>query len=245
MPQSQSAPHRTSTALVLFCRRPAHGIGKQRLARALGTARALAIATALLDCALEDLAAWPGAPVISPACQEDLAWAEGLIDRPKWLLPQPEGNLGQRLRHVDAETRRLGFDRVLFIGSDAPSLQPDNLIAAGDALADADVVLIPAVDGGVALMGSRIPWPDLAGLPWSEATLAEALEQECRANDRSVIRLAASYDVDEVSDLARAEEALRDDARPARERLRLLIRACNAIQPSAERCDAGHRAGAQ
>jgi hypothetical protein len=231
---------------VLFCRRPAPGIGKQRLARTLGNACALAIARALLECALEDVADWPGALVISPACQEDLGWAGGLTARPKWLIPQPEGNLGQRLRQVDAETRRLGFDRVLFIGSDAPSLQLGDLLAAGDALAGADVVLIPAADGGVVLMGSRTAWPDLAGLPWSESALADALVRECRADGCSVVRLASSYDIDEVSDLAKALEALGNDVRPARRRLRLLlIQACDAIRPSAEQCGAEHRAGAR
>lgn len=246
MPQSQSVSGRTSAALVLFCRRPAPGIGKQRLAQALGNARALTIAGALLECALEDVADWPGALVISPACQADLAWADGLIARPKWLLPQKEGNLGERLREVDAGTRRLGFDRVLFIGSDAPSLQLADLLAAGDVLAEADVVLIPAADGGVVLMGSRTPWPDLAALPWSEPTLADALERQCRANGWTVVRLASSYDIDEVSDLAKAVDALRSDARPARKRLGvLLVRACEAIQPTPEQCGAEHRAGAR
>jgi uncharacterized protein len=244
MPQSQSVSGRTSAALVLFCRRPAPGLGKQRLARALGETTALAIATALLECALEDVADWPGALIISPACQEDLGWAEALIARPKQLIPQPEGNLGQRLRQVDAETRRLGFDRVLFIGSDAPSLQLGDLLAAADALAEADAVLIPAADGGVTLMGSRTAWPDLAGLPWSEAALADALERQCRAKGRTVVRLGSSYDIDEVSDLARAVQALADDLRPARKRLRLLlVQACDAIHPAGGPCGAERQAG--
>lgn len=244
MLESQSTPGRTSAALVLFCRRPAHGVGKQRLARTLGEARALAIATALLECALEDVVEWPGALVISPACPEDLAWAGGLVTRPKRLILQPEGNLGQRLRQVDAETRRLGFDRVLFIGSDAPSLQLGDLLAAADALAEADVVLIPAADGGVALMASRTAWPDLAGLPWSEASLADELERECRAEGRRVVRLASTYDIDEESDLPRAIRALADDVRPARKRLRLLlVQASHAIQLSAGQHGAERQAG--
>jgi uncharacterized protein len=226
---------RTSAALVLFCRRPAPGIGKQRLARKLGRKRALAVATALLDCALEDVADWPGPVVISPARHEDLEWAKGLTARAKWVIPQRAGNLGQRLRQVDAETRRRGLEQLLFIGSDAPSLRLGDLLAAGDALAEADVVLIPATDGGVALMGSRAPWPDLAGLPWSEPALADALERECRDNGCSVVRLPSSYDIDEVSALARAVEALEGDVRPARRRLRsLLIDACGVIAPSGE-----------
>ena len=244
MPQSVSL--RKSTALVLFCRRPALGIGKQRLARMLGSKRALAVATALLECALEDAADWPGALVISPACPEDLGWAAGLVARPKWLIPQYAGNLGQRLRQVDAATRRLGFDQVLFMGSDAPSLQPKDLLAAGSALAQADVVLIPAADGGVALMGSRVPWPDLAGLPWSEPSLADALERECGANGCSVVRLPSTYDIDEVSDLEKGVQALESDLRPARRRLRsLLIQECRVIQPSTWDCGAEHREGAR
>lgn len=244
MPQPLSVPSRTSAALVLFCRRPAPGVGKQRLARALGQARALAIAAALLECALEDIADWPGGLVISPACQEDVRWAEGLIARPKWSIPQPRGNLGHRLRQVDVETRRFGFDRVLFIGSDAPSLQPGDLLAADSALAEADVVLIPAADGGVVLMGSRTPWPDLVDLPWSESTLADALERGCRAAGLTVVRLASSYDLDEIWDMARAVQALADDVRPARKQLRLLlIQACDAIQLPVGRCGAEQQAG--
>jgi len=58
--------------------------------------------------------------------------------------------------------RALGHERVLFIGSDAPSLTVSDLLAAHTALDTADVVLAPARDGGVTLMGSRLAWPDLA-----------------------------------------------------------------------------------
>jgi len=57
-------------------------------------------------------------------------------------------------------------------------------------------------------MGSRLPWPDLALLPWSEPTLGEALEECCRSHARSVTRLPDSYDVDEPSDLLTARHAL-------------------------------------
>ena len=72
-------------------------------------------------------------------------------------------------------------------------------------------------------MGSRLPWPDLAPLPWSEPTLARALEECCRDHARSVTRLADSYDVDEVSDLPTARCALAADDRPARRRLHELL----------------------
>jgi rSAM/selenodomain-associated transferase 1 len=209
--------------LVVFCRRPRLGEGKQRLARELGAAHALAIAQALLECALEDALAWPGGLVIAPENPAEARWAQGLLERAASVQPQPPGNLGERLNAVDRAVRAAGHERVLYIGSDAPSLTLSDLRAAQAALDGSDVVLVPAQDGGVTLMGSRRAWPDLAPLPWSEPTLGEMLEECCRSHGRSVTRLAESYDVDEVSDLGRARRALAADDRPARRRLHELL----------------------
>ena len=207
---------------MVFCRRPRLGEGKRRLARALGAPRTLAIAQALLECALEDASAWPGALVIAPENPAEASWAHGLLERAS-VQAQPPGNLGERLNAVDAAVRALGHERVLFIGSDAPSLTLSDLSAAHAALDASDVVLVPARDGGVTLMGSRLAWPDLAPLPWSEPTLGEALEECCRSHARSVMRLPDSYDVDELSDLLTARHALAADPRPARRRLHELL----------------------
>ena len=213
----------SGAVLVVFCRRPQIGRGKQRLARALGAADALAIAQALLECALEDALAWPGGLVIAPENPTEARWAQGLLEREASVQPQPRGNLGERLNAVDGAVRALGHERVLFIGSDAPSLTLSDLLAAQAELDRSDVVLVPARDGGVTLMGSRLAWPDLAPLPWSAPTLAQGLEACCRSHARSVTRLPDSYDVDEVSDLGIARRALADDNRPARRRLHELL----------------------
>ena len=208
---------------MVFCRRPRLGEGKRRLARALGAPQALAIAQALLECALEDALAWPGGLVIAPENPAEARWAQGLLERAASVQPQPPGNLGERLNAVDRAVRAAGHERVLFIGSDAPSLTLADLLAAQAELDRSDVVLVPARDGGVTLMGSRRAWPDLAPLPWSEPTLGEALEECCRSHARSVTRLPDSYDVDEPSDLLTARHALAADPRPARRRLHELL----------------------
>lgn len=230
MPDSTSL---RACALVLFCRRPLPGSGKRRLARDLGEAGAFALGRALLECALEDAAAWPGRLVVSPARAGDAAWAEGLLGRPKWVLPQPDGNLGQRINAIDTAVRERRCNRVLFIGSDSPSMQLDDLETAAAVLEYVDIVLIPAADGGVTLMGSRVGWPPLSDLPWSESALGGALERCCRAAGLSVERLSPSFDIDQVSDLPLALEALAHDARPARRRLNELLTALT--RPAAAR----------
>ena len=72
-------------------------------------------------------------------------------------------------------------------------------------------------------MGSRVRWPDLAGLPWSKAGLGEALAQLCRGAGLGVALLEGSYDVDEPADCLLAIERLAHDERPARRRLRALL----------------------
>lgn len=212
--------------LVVFCRRPAPGVGKQRLAAGVGREAAHAVAEALLACTLEDLRDWGGPIVLAPAEAQDRAWAQALLGARVQVLPQPAGNLGERLAAVDRELRAHGAQRLLFIGTDAPALPAGCFADAAAALERADVVLAPARDGGVTLMGSRRPWPPLAALPWSTAALGQALESACRARGDSIVRLAESSDVDELADLDWLRSALAADPRAARRELwRLAARA--------------------
>jgi uncharacterized protein len=214
--------------LVLFCRRPSVQTGKQRLAAVIGAERACRVAQALLDCALEDAHIWPGAVVISPADPRDAQWAMQLLDRPVDVVPQPDGGFGERLEQVDRMVRARGATHVVFIGSDAPSLDGHYYAAARAALVEHDFVLGPAAGGGVALMGARVHWSALANLPWSESTLCAVLSAACRDAPASVAMLPMSYDVDTATDLDHAAERLRSDDRPARRRLLELLVAIRA-----------------
>jgi glycosyltransferase A (GT-A) superfamily protein (DUF2064 family) len=215
--------HREAGALAVLLRRPARGAGKRRLARALGDDAALRIGQALLACTLEDAAAWPQDVVLAPALVEDSAWAAGLLAGRAQIQPQPAGNLGERIAGLDAALRAIGYRRLLFIGSDAPAITNAYLLRAEALLGDHDVVLGPALDGGVALMAARVAWPALAALPWSEATLGRELARACRQTGLRVAWLELAFDVDEVPDLQRAAAALASDERPARRRLCALI----------------------
>lgn len=221
----------TEIALVLVCKRPASGIGKQRLAASLGREAANQIAEALLACALEDACDWAGPVVIAPAHPADYAWADSLLPQLQpsvRIQPQATGNLGQRLNVLDRELRSAGLEQLVYIGSDAPALAAADYAAVNDALLHYDTVLTPAEDGGVVLMASCWQWPMLSGLPWSTARLGAALADCCRAAGQSVATLTRGFDVDEQDDLFRLATALRTDRRPARRALHAL--ACDLVQ---------------
>lgn len=212
--------------LVLVCKRPAPGVGKQRLAARLGQEKAFQVQEALLACALEDAADWPGPVVIAPADAEDLGWARSLSithSATVRVVPQTPGNLGQRLNALDQTLRLQGMQHLFFIGSDAPGLLAPDYAAARDALQHADVLLIPAADGGVVLMANREPWPDMSALPWSSDRLGRALQELCSQSGQAVANLEQGYDIDEWDDLFKLIVSLRQDRRPARQKLLNLV----------------------
>lgn len=209
----------TEPALILVCKKPAPGIGKQRLTARLGIETTQKVADALLACALEDACDWPGPVVIAPANVEDVEWARALsapVTSPVTVVPQGTGNLGQRLNALDQTLRAQGMKQLVFIGSDSPGLDSADYATTREALQHADIVLIPARDGGAVLMANRYAWPDLSPLPWSSDQLGAALINACRNARQTVKTLRPGTDVDEMEDLVRLVSLLQRDSRPAR-----------------------------
>ena len=219
----------SKTFLVLFCKRPDRGFGKQRLANDLGEEYAFKLASALLDCALEDVATWPGQLIIAPSSTADLVWARELTDtlalqcHSVEVVAQTAGGLGERLLDIDARLREQGAQKIIYMGSDAPGLQPQHLSSVIQGLSDHDVVLADALDGGVTLMASGCHWPDIVGLPWSTTRLGDELAAKCIATGLSVRRIDGGSDVDTAEDVRKLTSLLRRDQRPARRALMKIV----------------------
>ena len=211
------------TTLVIFCKRPLFGQGKQRIAATLGKGAAYQIACALLNCALEDARSWPGLVVLSPGSESDREWAEDLLLFNYQVVPQCEGNLGLKLNYVDQLLRKQGASRLLFVGTDAPEHTEQCYLQFDQLLQQHDIVLSPAADGGVTAMGGSCPWPRLDSLPWSTPQLGEQLAGACKDSGFQVAFSSAGYDVDTEADLRRLRESLTNDLRPARRQLLQLI----------------------
>ena len=204
--------------LVVICKRPKLHQGKQRLAATLGAEQALILAGGFLQCALEDARDWPGRVVLSPASVDDAEWASSLIEDAE-VYPQSDGNLGQRLMEVDQQLRDAGHDNIVYIGTDSPILDNRHYSAVIQAFNRYPVVLSAASDGGVTIMGNRLPWPQIGSLPWSTEKLGETLKAACEGEGIEVGYILPSYDVDVEEDLRRLADDLQHDSRPARKKL--------------------------
>jgi hypothetical protein len=129
------------------------------------------------------------------------------------LVPQREGNLGARLVELFRQLLARGTEGVLVIDSDTPTLPPEFLRRAVDAIGDPrrDLVLGPSADGGYYLIGLRACRPELfEDMPWSTSeVLAETLARAGRLGLR-VAMLPEWFDVDSGADLARLDASLAD-----------------------------------
>jgi len=125
------------------------------------------------------------------------------------LTPQAGLNLGERLDLVLARCLRAGFQRVVVMDSDSPTLPPAYVAQAFQALADHDVVLGPCDDGGYYLIGLTQPQPRLLReVQMSQPhVLRDTLALAAQAGLR-VALLPAWYDVDTVQELAQLQAEL-------------------------------------
>ena len=197
--------------LYIAAKAPRPGLAKTRLGRAIGDEAAVRLYRAFL----RDLAArfarapFPVGWYVTPAN----AWGElaPLVGCARWrgpILAQGEGDWTARQRALLRGAFERGEQRTILVASDSPQL-PVEVVAEAFALLDHhNVVLGPTSDGGYYLIGMR-GWHDvLAGVRMSTGTVLDEILARAAAAGISTGLVGATFDVDEVADLA----SLRDVA---------------------------------
>jgi rSAM/selenodomain-associated transferase 1 len=90
----------------------------------------------------------------------------GLVPQRVRMFPQGAGDLGARLRGATELVFRRDRGPLIVIGTDAPELGPVHLRFAEHALATGhDACVVPALDGGYALIALARPTPAAFDLP--------------------------------------------------------------------------------
>jgi len=187
--------------LILFAKYPVPGFAKTRLIPALGEAGAAALHRRLTERTVATMlaaAAMYGARMevqYTGADEADFrAWLGGEVA----LVPQPEGDLTDRLIAASRETPHI------FLGADTPDLTAEIVGQAIAALDTHEVVIGPAEDGGYYLIGMRQARPGLlTDMPWStEQVFPETMRRLGAAGIEPAL-LPTLADCDRPEDLAR------------------------------------------
>jgi rSAM/selenodomain-associated transferase 1 len=199
MVDASSAP-----VVAILTRAPSSG-GKTRLFTSLGVPGDPALLTALLLDTADGAAAPTVRRVIAvtpaAACDEVRRLAAS-VD----VMPQPDGNLGDRMRGVMAALFERGAPAVALIGSDLPHLTPATIAESFACVAkDArTLVLGPADDGGYYLIAARRVPRVFDGIEWGSDRVLAQTEAAAARDGFRIRRLAPMSDVDTAADLRSA-----------------------------------------
>lgn len=193
-----------NAAIAVLAKAPIPGFAKTRLIPAIGAHAAAVLQERLTERAVATACAAGVGPVTlwcSPTI--DQASFQDLARRfPILLRQQPDGDLGGRMLGAIAAQN----GPTLVIGTDCPALTVEDLRAAAAALENADVVLIPAEDGGYVLIGTRAVHPDLfSGLAWGTPQVLGQTRARIAALSLKCVELPTLWDVDTDADFARLE----------------------------------------
>jgi rSAM/selenodomain-associated transferase 1 len=189
----------------LFLKSPRSGEAKTRLARDIGAARACAIYRALAEHqAAEIPVGWRVTVYFAPsnAGEEMKIWLAPHLRDGTRFVPQSDGDLGRRLLTAVLGEFDSGSKRVYLIGGDCPALSRDYFYEADQALADNDMVLGPAQDGGYVLLGIKGPHEVLfRDIAWSTPAVLHQTLSAARRQTLSVRLLRPLVDIDDSTTL--------------------------------------------
>lgn len=190
--------------VAILAKAPIPGRVKTRLIPRLGAEGAAGLHRRLVRHTLETAVAATSPAAITLwtglAAPDDAFFAECAEHFGVHLRPQPEGDLGRRMHAALAAMPGSG----LVIGCDCPLLDASLLRRCQAALTTADCVLLPAEDGGYALVGARHADSRLfADIDWSTEHVMTQTRSRIAALGWSLACPAQVWDVDRPVDLER------------------------------------------
>lgn len=190
-------------AVGVFAKAPTPGRVKTRLAADVGDTRATDIYRRMGRTTVEGLRHGPWRLVVwvTPPDAEAFDAVGRWLGDDVELRPQSDGDLGRRMARALEELLEEADEAVL-VGTDIPGIDGDLVDDALSSLADHDLVVGPATDGGYYLIGMSQARPELFhDMAWStDGVLSETLRRADAQNLR-VALLEPRTDVDTVEDL--------------------------------------------
>ncbi len=202
----------TQRVVAIMAKGPIAGRAKTRLIPLLGPEQAAGLYRQMLLDTVDLVAeALDGRGAISIVCPTtaDQVVLQQLV--PAWaqVIAHERGDLMAGLNFGLAYHTGHGCDQVILLDGDSPTLPADYLRAAFDALAEAQVVLGPTLDGGYYLIGACQPQPAL--FSWERldgATVCRQTQARAEAGGARVALLSPWYDVDTAEDFDRLVDEL-------------------------------------
>lgn len=205
------------TAIVVVAKAPVVGKVKTRLCPPLSYEQAANLYKGFLQDTIQ-IALQVKHSAVMAVCpsKDDAAQLSQLLPAQVSYIVQHDAGLTDALLTSFEQCLAMGYQKVLCISSDNPSLPVAYLNEAVLKLDEVEVVLGPSEDGGYYLIGAKASYPTLFNdMTWSiDTVLRETLARADSAKLSSTL-LPLWYDLDTYQELARFIAELSQDATAA------------------------------
>lgn len=195
----------TRNLLIIFAKAPVAGEVNTRLIPDIGVEAATQLQQDLIEQRMQQFAAATEFDVqlwCAPDTQHPI-FQQCASDHGVELRQQQGVDLGARMQHAIA-TGLVSYERVALIGTDAPALEAATVVQAFDELAEHEVVIVPAEDGGYVLIAMRANYDKVfLSVPWGSSRVLTRTRGNIVAQALKYKELATSWDVDTLEDYQR------------------------------------------
>ena len=188
-------------ALILFARDPILGKVKTRLSPFLEEDVILKLYTCFLQDSLYNIRQVENVDrFVGVAPSNESGFFTGMLGSDIRMFVQEGESLGDKMHGAIQDRFTEGYERVVIIGSDSPSLPASYIYRAVGS--DKDMVLGPSTDGGYYLIGMRGKVVEVfKDVTWGTETVLQETCEHLVQNGASLDLLPVWYDVDTPEDL--------------------------------------------
>ncbi|MFK7905151.1 MAG: DUF2064 domain-containing protein [Chitinophagales bacterium] len=124
---------------------------------------------------------------------------------------QTGDSFGERLANAIESVYAKGYQKVIVIGNDCPSISADLLLEVSQELENERLILGPSTDGGVYLIGitkNAYNRQKFIALPWQESNLQSEWQNYANQVSTKINWLQSHFDIDNTTDFKRLIKTL-------------------------------------
>ncbi len=190
--------------IVVMVKAPIAGFVKTRLTPPLSQSDAATLAQCFLNDIVDSVKRVIPKIIIAFTPPEGRDVLERSLSKQLLWFAQKGNDLGERLNSAVTHADELGFNPIIVLGADSPTIPASFIETALNALVrgETDVVLGPATDGGYYLIGLNRSQPELfQNIEWSSPSTFQQTARKANQLNLRLLTLPEWYDVDTPADL--------------------------------------------
>lgn len=190
--------------IIVMVKAPIAGFVKTRLTPPLSQSDAATLAQCFLKDIVDSLKRVTPKIIVAFTPPEGRVALERSLSQQLLWFAQKGNDLGERLNSAVTHAHDLGFNPIIVLGADSPTIPASFIETALDALVmgETDVVLGPTTDGGYYLIGQNSLQPELfQNIPWSSPSTFQQTARKANQLNLRLRQLPEWYDVDTPADL--------------------------------------------